>query len=516
MYISQLAIVSLASRGVSAVGSRYLAPLQDINFPSSESATNPLQWLGANGPWYAGPNIFDISPEVPQNCHVDRAAYVSRHGSRYPDQGAYNGWVSMYERFQAGNFTADGSLSFLPRWQPILTNPPLQIAMENPTGVKEAYDLGYTLRTRYPDLYHDGDDFMVWANNYTRVLQTASMFVRGFLGFTASQNGSVISVTSRGFPAGVGDSLAPSDMCPNFHDLEGGDYKSTWDSIWIPAVQERLQTLIKGNLTLTASDVNQIPYLCGFESHITGRLSPWCDVFTDEELKQYEYSNDLRYYYGVGPGTDLPKKMMTPFLNALVGLLQGGTTTGIKADGSTFELPKLLVSFLNDGQLTELVSASGVFDEQSPLSATEKDDDRLWVGSRYVSMRGTIAFERLNCIVGQESQPGNSTSKYPSSRYKRMTSGPRSSLHSSQNATNATYIRIRLNDAVYPIPSCEDGPGLSCKLSDYAKYVAEKYASEGDWVTNCNVTIADETPTIVKGASFFTDFSKPWVKQIAV
>lgn len=45
-----------------------------------------------------GPNVFGISPEVPEDCHVDRAAYVSRHGSRYPDQGAYDGWVSMYER----------------------------------------------------------------------------------------------------------------------------------------------------------------------------------------------------------------------------------------------------------------------------------------------------------------------------------------------------------------------------------------------------------------------------------
>ncbi|KAI2641902.1 histidine acid phosphatase [Hypomontagnella submonticulosa] len=347
---------------------------------------------------------------------------------------------------------------------------------------------------RYPDLYRDGDEFVVWANNYTRVLQTASMFVRGFLGFAASQKGSIVSVTSRGFPAGVGDSLAPSDMCPKFNDAEGGDYKSTWDDIWIPPVLKRLQALIRGNLTLTANDVNQIPYLCGFETHITGRLSPWCNVLNDEELKRYEYSNDLRYYYGVGPGTDLPKKMMTPFLNALVGILHSGPTTGTKADGSPFEVPKLLFSFLNDGQLTELVTASGVFDAQPLLSATKKDDHRLWIGSRYVSMRGTIAFERLNCLV------------------KRSTT---TTFNSSRPAMNETYIRIRLNDAVYPVPSCKDGPGLTCKLSDYAQYIADKYASEGDWITNCNVTVVDDTPTKVKGASFFTDLSKPWVTQVA-
>ncbi|KAK6952203.1 hypothetical protein Daesc_006736 [Daldinia eschscholtzii] len=397
-------------------------------------------------------------------------------------------------RCMSDNYTTSGSLSFLPNWQPVLEDPTSQIGMENPTGVKEALDLGYMLRTRYPGLYREGDDFMIWANNYTRVLQTASMFARGYLGVAASQKGSIISVTPRGFPASVGDSLAPSDMCPNFKDSEGGEYKSTWDAIWIPPVQDRLQKLIKGNLSLTASDIAQIPYLCGFESHITGRLSPWCDVLTDEELKQYEYSNDLRYYYGIGPGTDLPKKMMTPFLNTLVGILQNGTRTGTGTNGSTFDIPKLLVSFLNDGQLTELVTASGVFDEQPALSPTEKDDNRLWVGSRYVSMRGTIAFERLNCATKGDDEPG----AYPS------------------DGSNDTYIRIKLNDAVYPVPSCNDGPGSSCKLSDYVRYVAEKYTAEGDWITNCNVTVTKDTPTTVKGASFFTDISKPWVKRIEV
>lgn len=382
---------------------------------------------------------------------------------------------------------------------------------------------------------------MVWANNYTRVLQTAKTFIQGYLGFNAAANGSVISVTSKGFSEAIGDSLAPSDMCPNFVDASGGTNKTTWDSLYIPPIQERLQALITGNLTLTATDIDQIPYLCGFESHITGKLSPWCDVFTDAELKQYEYSNDLRYYYGIGPGTDLPKKMMTPYLNALVDLFsQGPNITGIQADGSSFQLPKLLMSFLNDGQLTELVTASGVFDEQAPLSATEKDDNRLWIGSHYVSMRGTIAFERLNCIVSSGGEPGNSTTSRGSATYPNATASASSSvkacggkarltqssaapivtvaprfapLYRRQETTNATYVRIRLNDAVYPIPSCKSGPGSSCLLSDYAAYVQKKYEAEGDWLVNCNVT-DEAAPTKVKGASFFTDLSSPWLQSV--
>lgn len=44
---------SLALVGA-ATALQYLAPEQDINLPSSKSAREPLQWLGANGPYHAG------------------------------------------------------------------------------------------------------------------------------------------------------------------------------------------------------------------------------------------------------------------------------------------------------------------------------------------------------------------------------------------------------------------------------------------------------------------------------
>lgn len=154
--------------------------------------------------------------EAPANCYVDQAAYISRHGSRYPDNGAYSGWVDMQSRFSAGNYTASGPLAFMKEWTTVLTNAAVQIAMESPTGAKEAQDLGYKLRTLYPQLYSEGDDFYVWANNYTRVIQTAKFFVQGFLGFAAADSGSVVSVTSTGYAGAIGNSLGPSDQCPNF------------------------------------------------------------------------------------------------------------------------------------------------------------------------------------------------------------------------------------------------------------------------------------------------------------
>jgi hypothetical protein len=35
---------------------------------------------------------------VLDNCLVDQVAYVVRHGSRYPDSGAYAQWVTLYQK----------------------------------------------------------------------------------------------------------------------------------------------------------------------------------------------------------------------------------------------------------------------------------------------------------------------------------------------------------------------------------------------------------------------------------
>jgi acid phosphatase len=128
MVFLQYAAALVAAAHFASAAPQFLAPEQDINFPSSATATNPLRWLGANGPWASGksngheqvmsrrllskgatndslaiegPNVFDISPDIPEGCTVDQAAYISRHGSRYPDTAAYDEWLELYERVNA-------------------------------------------------------------------------------------------------------------------------------------------------------------------------------------------------------------------------------------------------------------------------------------------------------------------------------------------------------------------------------------------------------------------------------
>lgn len=248
-------------------------------------------------------------------------------------------------------------------------------------------------------------------------------------------------------------------------------------------------------------------------------MSPFCDTFTQEELDQYEYHQDLRYYYGVGPAADVASKMMVPYLSSLMErFVEGPDAEGIAADGSSFKLPKLIMNFLNDGQLNQLAAAIGVFDEQEPLPTDHIQEDRLWRSSRISPMRGTIAFERLNCRVGgggggNTTEPTTTTSR---ACVPRPTAGAGARMArrvDSGQARNETFVRIRLNEAVYAVPSCQDGPGKSCPVAEYAKYVSDKLEANGDFATICNAT-DPATPAEALGASFLTNLAQPHLKVV--
>ncbi|KAL3265169.1 hypothetical protein ABHI18_000023 [Aspergillus niger] len=173
-----------------------------------------------------------------------------------------------------------------------------------------------------PHFYEDGTPFYAWANAYqyplneSRVVQTARAFVNGYLYEYADTSGTVVSVNSTG-----------------------------------------------------SSDILFFPYLCAYGSQIIGRLSAWCSVFADDELRNYAYSQDLSYYYRVGPGSVGPAKVLfLPFLNSLMDLLSKGPgQIGTDADEGNFTAPNLIMGFLNDNQIAEMTAAMGIFDDEPSL-----------------------------------------------------------------------------------------------------------------------------------------------------
>ncbi|KAJ4303471.1 hypothetical protein N0V90_002366 [Kalmusia sp. IMI 367209] len=433
---------------------------------------NVLQHLGGNGQWFPGPEVTGISSDVPEGCKVDQAAFFSRHGSRYPDSGAYKEWTALRDHIQSAQFdVSDPKLEFLKTWKPVLSNPDRQIAQVSPTGYKELTEMGATWRLRYADLYEYNTPFTLWANWYNsspRVRDSARLFAHGFLGPNATELGTIYALNSSD-PASWMNSLAPSDLCPAYKDEGGSPYIDQWQATYLPPIQARLNALLNGNFTLSQSEVSIIPYLCGFETQITGKRSPFCDVFTAQEILQYEYAQDLRYWYGTSLGTDIEKNQMLPTLDMLVRRFVDGPNATYTNGNSTFKPPNIMAAFSNDGQINQIIAATGVFDAEPQLPADKIAPHRKFRASRLTPMRGTVAFERLSC----------------STRRNQHAKG-----YAAANGTTSsgTYVRVLFNDVVYPVAKCSSGPGSSCPLSQYQALVKSKLAAAGSFTKMCNAT----------------------------
>lgn len=253
-------------------------------------------------------------------------------------------------------------------------------------------------------------------------------------------------------------------------------YISIGDATWLPRALHRINSQIRGNLTFDETDILLFPYMCAYESQIEGRLSPWCGAFTENELRNYAYSQDLSYFYGVGPGSIGPSKVLfLPFLKSLLSLLKAGPgQVGVGANGTGFSIPNLIMAFTNDNQLAEMTAAMGIFDFEAPLPGDHIPTHHLYNVAHFITMRGTVAFEVMDCNINK--------------------------------AIGGPHIRILFNDAVYPIASCQNGPGRSCSLSDYISLIDKKIDEAGDFLDYCNVTEAGH-PEAAAGASFFGDLS---------
>ena len=194
--------------------------------------------------------------------------------------------------------------------------------------------------------------------------------------------------------------------------------------------------------------------MCGFEILVQGS-SPWCDVFTHEDWRNFEYARDVIHYYRAGPGNKFGAVMGWLWLNATANLLEKGREAG-----------KFFMSFVHDGDVVPMLAALGLFSEEDGgLPVTRREDGRKWRMSQVVPMNGRVIFERLTCQtplkgVAQEDN---------------KTSGKRD------------FVRININDGIVAVPGCDDGPGHSCPLGEFLAMVRRRGREIGDFGEICGV-----------------------------
>lgn len=248
------------------------------------------------------------------------------------------GMLTLYQRLNHAGIEFQGDLSFVNSWDFFMPEPSKRLENLVPTGpyagTLEAFGTGTKLRGRYEELLSlavERNQTSLWASGSKRVIETARYFATGFYGIDWEEVATLHVIPET---ADLGaDTLTPGDTCKNYHDNvddyghdHGYRMLDKIKSSYLPAIADRFRSQ-NPNITFSNAEIYIMQEICGFEILSKGH-SPWCDVFTHEEWRQFEYARDLLHYYRCGAGNRYGANMGWLLLNATTNLLEQGPDAG--------------------------------------------------------------------------------------------------------------------------------------------------------------------------------------------
>lgn len=414
----------------------------DLASPQQASAEqyNILHFLGGSAPYVQHPG-FGITTDIPNQCTLEQVHLISRHGERYPSKGMGKQLEALMAKFKEYNETYTGELTFLNDYTYFVSDKAYYEKETTPwnsdgtyAGVSTATRHGMAFRSKYKSLFNASDEnLLVFTSNSGRCHVTAENFARGFMGTEYSDSSVDFYVITEDDDMGA-NSLTPRSGCTAFDEDQNDDIVKQYNTTYLKTARERL---LKGNenLNLTTSDVLMLFSWCAYEINVRGK-SPFCSLFSNEEFIKYSYSVDLSNYYAHGPGNNLSATIVAPYLNATLQFL--------KEEEPLF---KVLLAFTHDTDIEILHAGLGLLEPESPLPTDHIPFPNPYVHSQIVPQGARLVTEKYSC-------------------------------------NGESYVRYIVNDAVYPIKSCQSGPGFSCKLSDFESYINSRIEGK-DYQSQC-------------------------------
>lgn len=170
-----------------------------------------------------------------------------------------------------------------------------------------------------------------WASSTTRVAETARYFAAGLFGLDWASEKATLHIIPGSADLGA-NTLTPQNTCLNYRsDTElGHDYGYTqlakFSATYLPAISARFQQQ-NPDIAFTNREIYSMQEICGFETLARGN-SPWCEIFTHEDWRNFEYARDVIHYYRAGPGNRFGATMGWLWLNATANLLEKGPDAG--------------------------------------------------------------------------------------------------------------------------------------------------------------------------------------------
>lgn len=422
---------------------------------------DPLHHLTGIAPYFE-PSDPPVSPDAPQGCTAQRAAYLVRHAAIYANDFDFEEYIEPFLE-KLGNKTSINwvsapGLSFLADWEAPVSE--AETSLLTRVGRLEATQLGVDLDFRYPNLKKPKQ---VWTSSAERTFKSAQSLVRGL----EAEDNDIKVVTVYESKESGADSLTPYKSCPAYSSSAGSDQSEVYQKRFATPIADRLNA-VASDFNFTTNDVFGMMQLCGYETVIRGR-SPFCDLdlFTSDDWLGWEYSEDVRYHYNAGYGLPVAGYVGAPWVNATASLLMDSASDeDLYVSFTHRELPPMVVVTLGLFNNSEFSAGSaGNINDTMPLDKINYR--RAWKTSNIIPFLSNVAIERFNCS-------GDKFYGYP----------------------KGEYYRVLVNSSPQGLTGCNDGPGSMCSRDAFAGYIKERVEMFDGFSEKCGVDYKNTTDTL--------------------
>ena len=431
--------------------------------PSSSGSTlystykfNPLEHLGGISPYFE-PQDPPASPDAPQGCRVDRAAYLVRHAAIYANDFDYEEYIEPFIQKLENHTNIDWSkipnLNFLADWSAPISDAESELLTR--VGRLEATQLGVDLEFRYPTLRSPKK---VWTSSAERTTKSAQSLVRGL----ESDNQTIEVVSVYESEESGADSLTPYEGCPAYSSKAGSDESEVYQKKYAKPIIARFNDLAS-NFNFTVNDIFGMQQLCGYETVIRGK-SPFCnlELFTPDDWLGWEYAEDVRYHYNVGYGNEVAGYVGLPWFNATANILidEDAGDQDLYVSFTHRELPPMVLVAMGLFNNSDFGGSESGINTTMPLDRI--NSHRAWKSSHVLPFLSNIAIERLNCT-------------------------------GSYGYDDGEYYRVLVNSAPQFLPNCVDGPATTCSRQGFQQYVQARGDMFAGFSDKCGVDYDNST-----------------------
>lgn len=414
------------------------------------------QYWGQYSPYFAVPS--EISVDLPDQCEIRFVQILSRHGARDPTLGKSLKYNATIQKIHANTTSYTQEFNFVKDYEYKLGADQLTVF-----GEQQMVNSGHKFYERYANITRRITPF-VRASGQNRVVMSAQNWTQGF--HAARKNDP--AALDEQFPynilqisedAGQNNTL-DHGLCDAFENSTSAeDAQQAWLDVFTPPLVARLNENMRG-ANLDGQEVIYIMDLCPYETVASdvGKLSRFCDLFSEREWQEYDYYQSLGKYYGYGWGNPLGATQGVGFTNELIARLTATavidhTSTNHTLDDSKDTFPLggetvLYADFSHDNDMTGIFSALGLFNEtKAPPTDTLLDtkDMNGYSASWTVPFAARAYFEKIKC-----------------------------------SGMSEEYIRVLVNDRVLPMKTCGGDEYGRCTLDAFVESLSFAKAG-GDW-----------------------------------